>query len=211
MTSRDPAYQGASPARRRRWLLLLLPPLLMSGCSVLGAKGRDAGAGDGAGTASGGQWLVFSEGKATPSPTPSRGAAPSPAATGLPRSSASSSARPSPTPSCSRDTPHFDKINALQVVPGTTSATVTWYNVGGYNLTEFRVTAISQDLVVGKQRDVGWVAVKSANPCGYLTATVPNLERRTGYVFSVDAVVYRRSGDGTHAATIFRSSVVHTR
>jgi hypothetical protein len=97
------------------------------------------------------------------------------------------------------------------VTPGTTSATVTWYNVGGYNLTEFRVTAISQDLVVGKQRDVGWVTVKPDNPCGFLTATLPGLERRTGYVFSVDAVVVRRSGDGTHAATIFRSSVVHTR
>ena len=103
------------------------------------------------------------------------------------------------------------ELNALTVVPGTTSAKVSWYNVGGYNLVEFRVTAISQDLLIGGQRDVGWVTVKPENPCGYLTATVPNLDRRTGYVFSVDAVVLRRSGDGTHAATIFRSAVVHTR
>ncbi len=36
------------------------------------------------------------------------------------------------------------------------------------------------------------------------------LDRKTGYVFSVDAVVHRRSGDGTHAATVARSKVIYT-
>jgi hypothetical protein len=119
--------------------------------------------------------------------------------------------RPTPSATCARDTPHFNKINALQVTPGTTSAAVNWYNVGGYNIVEFRITAISQDLVLGGQRDIGFVTIKPANPCGFLTATVRNLDRRTGYVFTVDAVVVRRSGDGTHAATVFRSSVVYTK
>lgn len=200
---------------RRRFLLLALPllafSLFLSGCSMFTAsKGGTGASGDG--TAAGDQWLVVAKGSATPSPTPSRsGVRPTPTATSgfLPLPPATP--RPAPSATCARDTPHFDKINALQVVPGTTSAKVRWYNVGGYNLVEFRVTAINQDLVVGTQRAVGTVTVKPANPCGYLTATLPNLDRKTSYVFSVDAVVIRRSGDGTHAATIFRSSVVDTK
>jgi hypothetical protein len=159
----------------------------------------------------GNEWLVVAEGSATPSPRPSSRVSPAPTATTggfLPLAPA---VRPTPSATCARDTPHFDEINALAVLPGTTSATVSWYNVGGYNIVEFRVGAISQDLVVGDQRDIGYVTIKPANPCGLLTATVRGLDRATGYVFTVDAVVTRRSGDGTHAATIFRSSVVHTK
>jgi hypothetical protein len=159
----------------------------------------------------GAQWLVVAQGSATPTPRPSSGASPAPTATTGGFLPLNPVVRPTPSPTCARDTPHFNKINALNVVPGTTSATVDWYNVGGYNIVEFRITAISQDMLPGEQRDVGWVTVKPANPCGYLTATVPNLDRRTGYVFSVDAVVTRRSGDGTHAATVFRSSVYRTK
>jgi hypothetical protein len=201
---------GRTPPARR--LLLLVIPLLLSGCSMFTASKGGSGAGDGTGTAAGDQWLIVAQGSATPSPVPSTsGARPTPSATGgfLPLPPATP--RPTPSATCARDTPHFNKINALQVEPGTTSAKVRWYNVGGYNLVEFRVTAINQDLVVGTQRDVGTVTVKADNPCGYLTATLPNLSRKTSYVFSVDAVVVRRSGDGTHAATIFRSSVVDTK
>jgi hypothetical protein len=197
------------PPRRR--LLLFALPLLLSGCSMFTASKGGAGS-TGDAQAAGDQWLIVARGSATPSPTPSRAAArPTPTATGgfLPLKPATP--RPTPTATCARDTPHFDKINALQVTPGTTSAKVRWYNVGGYNLVEYRVTAINQDLVIGTQRAVGTVVVKPDNPCGYLTATLPKLSRRTSYVFSVDAVVVRRSGDGTHAATIFRSSVVDTK
>jgi hypothetical protein len=200
------------PLRKRRFLLVAVP-LLLSGCSMFTAPSATKNGGTDLTTpvTGGNEWLVVAPGSATPSPVPSRGASPAPTATTsgfLPRAPV---ARPTPSPTCARDTPHFNKINALTVVPGTTSAVVSWYNVGGYNIVEFRITAISQDLVRGEQRDVGWVRIKPANPCGYLTATVPNLDRRTGYVFSVDTVVVRRSGDGTHAATIFRSSVVQTK
>jgi len=179
---------------------------MFAGSSAAKSGGTDTTAG----VTGANEWLVVVPGSATPSPRPSAGPSPAPTATSgfLPLAPA---VRPTPSATCARDTPHFNKINALTVVPGTTSAKVSWYNVGGYNLVEFRVTAISQDLLIGGQRDVGWVTVNPENPCGYLTATVPNLDRRTGYVFSVDAVVLRRSGYGTHAATIFRSAVVHTR
>ena len=198
---------------RKRWLLLLAAPLLLSGCSMFTAPSatKSGGTDLSTGITGGNEWLVVAQGSATPSPAPSRGASPAPSAsTGgfLPQAPG---ARPTPSATCARDTPHFNKINALAVVPGTTTAAVSWYNVGGYNLTEYRVTAISQDLVVGDQRDVGWETITPANPCGFLTATVTGLDRNTNYVFSVDAVVTRRSGDGTHAATVYRSSVVRTR
>jgi hypothetical protein len=205
---------GRSVPRRRRWLLLLVTPLLLSGCSMFTTPSavKSGGTDTTTGVTGADEWLVVAQGSATPSPSPSRRASPAPTATTggfLPLAPA---VRPTPSPTCARDTPHFNKINALKgVVTGTTSAKVTWYNVGGYNIVEYRVTAIGQDLAVGDQRDIGWVTVKPANPCGFLTATVAGLDRRTGYVFSVDAVVTRRSGDGTHAATIFRSSVVQTR
>ncbi|GAA3334868.1 hypothetical protein GCM10020358_00910 [Amorphoplanes nipponensis] len=211
MTTRGTDARIRRPLRRR-WLLLLVAPALLSGCSMFTApSATKSGGSDTTGTVTGGdQWLVVTRGSATPTPRPSTGASPAPtASTGgfLPLPAV---ARPTPSATCARDTPHFNKISALAVVPGPTSARVSWYNVGGYNIVEFRITAISQDLRIGEQRNVGWVTVKPGNPCGYLVATVPNLDRRTGYVFSVDAVVLRRSGDGTHAATIFRSSVVRT-
>ena len=198
---------------RKRWLLLWVSPLLLTGCSMFTDPSDAKSGGTDATTAvtGGSEWLVVAQGSATPSPQPSRGAAPTPSATRSGFLPLAPVARPTPSATCARDTPHFNKINALTVAPGTTSAKVSWYNVGGYNLTEYRVTAVSQDLVVGDQRDVGWVTVKPGNPCGFLSATVPNLDRRTGYVFTVDAVVVRRSGDGTHAATVFRSSVVYTK
>jgi hypothetical protein len=212
VTTKGTNARSRLPLRKRR-LLLLLTPVLLSGCSMFTAPSATKSGGTDTTTAvtGGSEWLVVAQGSATPSPRPSSGASPAPTATAggfLPLAPA---ARPTPSATCARDTPHFNKINALTVVPGTTSATVSWYNVGGYNLVEYRVTAISQDLVVGDQRDVGWVTVKMANPCGFLSATVPNLDRGTGYVFTVDAVVTRRSGDGTHAATIYRSSVVRTK
>ncbi|GID92723.1 hypothetical protein ACFQFC_33655 [Amorphoplanes digitatis] len=196
-----------------RWLVLLALPLLLSGCAMFTAsKGGNGAASDDSVVTGGDQWLIVSKGSATPSPKPSSsGVRPTPTATSgfIPLPPATP--RPKPTATCARDTPHFDKINALEVQPGTTSAKVRWYNVGGYNLVEYRVTAINQDLGVGRQIAVGTVVVKPANPCGYLTATLPKLLRKTSYVFSVDAVVTRRSGDGTHAATVFRSSVVDTK
>ena len=200
------------PSGKRR-LLLLIAPLLLSGCSMFTgpSEEKDGGTDTNTPVTGGAEWLIVAQGSATPTPLPSRGVSPAPTATTGGFLPLVPVVRPTPSPTCARDSPHFNKINALNVVPGTTSATVDWYNVGGYNIVEFRVTAISQDLAPGEQRDVGWVTVKPANACGYLTATVPNLDRKTGYIFSVDAVVTRRSGDGTHAATVFRSSVYYTK
>src|SRR4029453_7822663 len=105
---------------------------------------------------------------------------------------------------------NFARIAGRDVTPSATTAGLSWYNVGGENLVEFRLYAISQDLVVGAQRDVGYTVVQPRTPCGQMSGTITNLSPRTHYVFSVDAVVLRRSGDGTHSATVFRSHSIPT-
>ncbi len=191
--------------------MLALVPALLSGC------GGDSGSSSGSATgddsafgATGDSWIVTAQGSATPSPRPSAGtatASPAPAGFLPPGTPAPAG---TPTDTCSPNTFSFSRIDGLDVTPGATSAVLSWYNVGGDNLVEFRLYAISQDLKVGPQRDVGFVTVKPRNPCGEMSATVTNLDRRTKYVFSVDAVVTRRSGDGTRAATVARSGSIST-
>jgi hypothetical protein len=199
--------------RRRRWAVLALVPLL-SGCGALGLAG--AGPPGAGATATpqptGPGWIVVAGGSATPSPMPSYGAArPSPVGGFLPLGATPETPFGTPTVVCSPNTFNFSQIAAADVTPSTTSAVVSWYNIGGYNLVQFRLTAISQNLVVGAQRDVGWVTVAPKTPCGPMSARVTGLDRKTDYVFSVDAVVLRRSGDGTRAATVARSHVARTR
>jgi hypothetical protein len=198
--------------RRGTWTVLLAP-LLLSGCGVVGLSasgdgGSDAAAAGAPPSAPG--WVVVSRGSATPSARPGYPAAsPTPLASGfLPLGTPTPTRTPVST--CSPNLFDFSKIGPADVVPGRTSAVVSWYNVGGYNLVQFRLTATSQDPVGGKQRDVGWLVVEPGRPCGWMSATVTGLDRRTGYMFTVDAVVHRRSGDGTHAATVARSLVVST-
>jgi hypothetical protein len=201
--------------RRKSWAVLALVPSLLSGCTALGLSSTTGSGGSsssgGSAQPSGPSWVVVAPGSATPSARPSYPAAPPTPATAsgfLPLG------RPAPTgtPSvaCSPNTFKFSKIATASAAPSTTSAVVSWYNVGGTTLKEFRVTAISQDLVSGKQRDVGFISVPPTTLCGQMSATITGLDRATGYVFSVDAVVARRSGEGTHAATVARSHVVYT-
>lgn len=208
--------------RIKQLAALLLVPGLLSGCGALGLSAASPGSspsspGSSPSGATGGKtWLVADQG--TPTPTPS--AVPGHAASGdgwsLPwtplgaggKVGAAVSARP--TPACFTNNVAFSRIAGATAVASTTSAVVSWYNDGGYNLRQFRVTAISQDLVGGKQRAVGWVTV-TPTQCGPMSATITGLDRGTGYVFSVDAVVGRTAGDGTQAATIARSGVVRTR
>ncbi|MEV8506144.1 hypothetical protein AB0368_15115 [Actinoplanes sp. NPDC051475] len=195
----------------RRWLLLFAP-LLLAGCGGLGGSSTTGIPTPAASTGNGsGSWLVVAQGSPTPTPRPSSGIPPYP----IPTSTGFLATAPTPTgsatPTCAPDTVHFSRIGALTVAPGTTSATATWYNVGGYNLVEYRLTAISQDLRTGKQRDIGWVSIRPKQQCGPMSATLTKLDPKTGYIFSLDAVVSRSSGAGTHAGTLMRSPVIYTR
>ena len=198
--------------RRTTWATLVLLPALLAGCSA-GSGSTGSGATDGAagdGTSGGDSWVVTDIGRATPSAKPTTGASPAPTPTGgfLPLPSVTPTRTPVST--CSPNTFKFNRMETLAARPGPPRAVLTWYNVGGGNLVEFRLYAISQNLKRGGQRDVGYTVVKPNVQCGWMSAVIRNLDRRTNYVFSVDAVVERRSGDGTHSATVARSGVTAT-
>ena len=194
-------------------MALALLPALLSGCAGATSSSSAGGdtAGDTAGAGAGESWIVAAHGSPTPSARPRSGPAPSPSPVAGFLPPGPPTAAGTPTDTCSPNTFNFSRVDSLDVTTGPTSAVLGWYNVGGYNLVEFRLYAISQDLKVGAQRDVGYVVVKPRRPCGEMTATIGNLDRGTKYVFSVDAVVIRRSGDGTHSATVARSHPVATR
>jgi len=183
---------------------------VLSGCGVLDSlTGSGSTSASASPAPSASPWIVVAQGSAPPAPSPSYSATSPSVPTGfLPLASAYPTVTPSAT--CPPGTYDFARINPLAVTPGTTTAKVSFYNIGGYNLVQFRLTAISQRLQVGLQHDVGWVTITPTASCGQVTATITGLARKTGYVFSIDAVVTRRSGDGPRAATVFRSGVVYT-
>jgi hypothetical protein len=187
---------------RGRWILIFAP-LVLGGCEASSVASPVP-------SPSGSPWVITVPGSATPSPAPSVATAtPSTFPTGfLPLPSGSAIPAPTGSPACPPDASH--DIAGATVAPGTTSAAVTFYNPGGAELVEYRITAISQNLVVGEQRDVGWTVVTPGSGCGYLTATVAGLDPQTDYVFSVDAVTTRLGQDGTQASTVARSGVVRT-
>ncbi|MEU8813269.1 fibronectin type III domain-containing protein [Actinoplanes sp. NPDC048796] len=193
---------------RRRWLgtmglgTLALVPLL----AACGSGGSTPNAPVTPGTT----WVRVANGSATPSPvvTGAKSTA-TPFPTGfLPLPSTT----PAPTPTGSASCPPNKRnpINGATAVTGATSATVTWYNPGGDNLVDYRVTAISHDALLGEQRDIGWTVVTPGPACAMMSATVTGLDRDTRYEFSVDAVTTRLGSDGTLAKTVARSQVVST-
>ncbi|MFC3738046.1 fibronectin type III domain-containing protein [Paractinoplanes deccanensis] len=182
--------------------LALVPLLAACGSGESAAGAQEATAGK--------SWVVVANGSATPSPvvTGAKSTA-TPFPTGfLPLSSASPA--PTPTGSLSCAPVKQNPINGATAVAGATSATVTWYHPGGGNLVDYRVTAISQDAMLGEQRDIGWTVVTPGEPCTFMSATVTGLDRDTRYTFSVDAVQTRPGFDGTYAKTVARTQVVST-
>lgn len=189
--------------RKSAALTVFALPLLLAACSS-GSDKRDEGTGN-AGTS----WIVVSEGVATPSPSETMGkASPTPSMTLPPLPTASASPTANPGVSC---TPRqrVGGINGLGVVPSSTSAVVTWYNPGGNDIVDYRITAISQRLVTGAQEEVGWTQ-SAPTECGEVSATIAGLSPGTPYVFSVDVVKTRKGLDGTYTTTVARSGVVST-
>ncbi|GAA4928218.1 fibronectin type III domain-containing protein [Actinoplanes utahensis] len=189
--------------RKSAALTLIALPLLLGACSS--SSGRTEEDTD----RSGANWIVVSEGNATPSPSETMGtASPTPSTTlpALPTGTATPTAAPDPSCTPRRQT---TMINGVGVVPSSTSAVVTWYHPGGSDIVDYRITAISQDLRVGAQEEVGWTR-SAPEVCGEVSATVSGLSAGTPYVFSVDVVKTRKGMDGTYTTTVARSGVVST-
>ncbi|MBG0568889.1 fibronectin type III domain-containing protein [Actinoplanes aureus] len=184
-------------------LSAIVVPLLLAGCGSAAKPVEEEATG-------GAEWMLVEEGRATPSPTVKPGKPwPTPSETlpTLPAASNPPAATPSST--CTPRPRVGDGINALGVVPGSTSAQVTWYHPGGGNIVDYRVTAISQDLQVGTQREVGWTKAVPVK-CGDMTTTVTGLEPGTPYVFSLDVVMTQTGLEGVTTSTVARSQVVST-
>jgi hypothetical protein len=181
-------------------------PLLLTGCNSSSSRPAEEESAD-----AGRNWIVVDEGNATSSPEVTFGtASPTPSITlpPLPTGSATPAATPSST--C---TPmqRIKTINGLAVDPGSTDAVVTWYHPGGSNIVDYRITAVSQNLVVGLQKESEWTR-SAPDKCGDVSATVYGLEPGTPYIFTVDVVLKRAnfSLEGTYTQTIARSVVVRT-
>lgn len=192
-----------------RRLLVGVCVLLLGGC---GSAGSGSGTGTTAAPTAGGKpWVITTQGSATPSAAGRSAwtATTMPFPSGfLPLPSNLPTATATPSWQCTPDNGR-GTIGGATVVPGTTSAAVRFFNPGGSNLVQFRVTAINEDLVTGQQRDVGWTVATPGTACAYQTVTVTGLTAKAHYVFSVDAVWTQLGGnDGTNAATIARSGVI---
>lgn len=188
--------------------LLALP--LLTGCSSSSSSSSESGDEEANSGKPGRNWILFDQGTASVSPSTTFGtASPTPSLT-LPTLNSSSTPKATPSPTC---TPlqHIKTINGLDIVPSSTSAVVTWYNPGGSDIVDYRITAASQVLVSGSQSELGWT--KSApKKCGFVSATLSGLQPSTPYIFTVDKV-RTRDGlglDGTQTETIGRSQVVST-
>lgn len=103
------------------------------------------------------------------------------------------------------------KINPLDVDPGATTATLSWYHPADPSVQKYRITSISQKLVVGRQAELTWQEVEPSEGCRTLTTTVRGLQRNTPYVFSVDAVRRATWQNVGRAETVARSGPVLTR
>ncbi|MEV4137701.1 fibronectin type III domain-containing protein [Dactylosporangium sp. NPDC049742] len=204
--------------KRRLGAALVLASALLcgvAGCSVLPGLG-----GTGAGNANkkqGGKVLdlpqktVYSKGDAV---DPSAGLT-----TGAPVRGPLASISPLPKVSRSYPTPSTSPtectgvvrpgvINGVEVVPGTASATVSWWNIGDPSIVSYQLTAVSQELLIGPQPGWTWQTVPPGKGCTRVTTTVTGLISQTPYVFVVHAVLKKYESLPPTAPEVARSEAV---
>jgi hypothetical protein len=184
-------------------VVALLVPVLLSGCAALGfdvsmTPGAEPSASAG-GPVSDAGWIVGETGKATPSPTPTQGngkyaGASLPPVAFLPID-----------PSCPMTWTAEPVLIAMTITPGAGSLSVSWprqYSSG------YRITAVPQPLVSGKQPDPVWQDVAPTGACT-VTATISGLTSGTPYVVWLDAPGTGYWKDGTRHTYAGESGVVY--
>ncbi|MFG1605450.1 hypothetical protein [Actinoplanes sp. NPDC049265] len=183
-------------------VVALLVPVFLSGCAALGldmSMHPNTEASPSTGPVSGSGWIVGETGKATPSPTPTRGngkyaGASLPPVSFLPVD-----------PSCPRNWTAEPVLIPLTIVAGAGSLTVTWPQQNGSN---YRITAVPQPLVSGKQPDPVWQDVAPAGGCT-VTTTISGLASGTPYVVWLDAPKTGHWLDGARHTYAGESGVVY--
>jgi hypothetical protein len=177
-------------------IVLAAATLSLSGCAAFGFD--DSKAGDAATAAEGKQWIVVDAGKATPSPGETTGKP-----TVTPEVSLS---MPAPDPSCTKVWPRTEPVMIpVEVTPGGGSLAVEWPTQG---LSDYRITAVLQDLVVGPQPEPEWIPVPPGKGCS-VSATISGLISGEAYIVWLDAPNTGRELDGTRRLYSGRSGVVY--
>ncbi|GIE35533.1 hypothetical protein Ait01nite_085780 [Actinoplanes italicus] len=177
-------------------IALATASLALGGCAALGLD--ESTAGDSATAAEGKQWLVVDAGKATPSPGETTGKA-----IATPEVSLS---LPAPDPSCTKLWPRTEPVMIpVEVTPGAGSLAVEWPTQG---LSDYKITAVLQDLVVGAQPEPVWIPVPPGKGCSVST-TISGLIPGEAYIVWLDAPNTGREVDGTRRLYSGRSGVVY--
>jgi hypothetical protein len=178
-------------------LVLAAASLTLGGCAALGLGGDEDGDSSPA-ARDGRQWIVVDQGKATPSPSETAGRA-----TATPAVSLSA---PSPDPSCTRVWPRTEPVMIpVEVTPGAGSLTVEWPTQYDSN---YRITAVLQGVVVGRQPEPVWQDVPAGTGCS-VSATITGLTSGAAYIVWLDAPNTGRERDGTRHLYSGRSGVVY--
>jgi hypothetical protein len=155
---------------------------------------------------------VFEAGaKPSPSPAPNGSSIRSPLAQLPPLPSASGMYRTSsPNPSPGMCGGYFRQgvRNGLTVVPATTSAIVTWWNLGDPALRSYELAAVSQELVFGIQPPWKWQTVAKGTGCSQITTTFTGLSSGKPYVFVLHAVLRTYENVPAFVPEIARSSPI---
>ncbi|MEV6600261.1 hypothetical protein AB0M36_25940 [Actinoplanes sp. NPDC051346] len=187
-----------------RLIKFLLPvlaiPFAVGGCGVLGlgsATGTPASSAS-ATPAPGDAWIVVASGSATPSPKVTYSGSLKPALPPV-------SFLPTPPGDCAKEWTVDPVLIPLEVTPGVGKLTVTWPRQ--YD-SDYRITAVKQPLVSGKQPAYTWQYVPAGTGCT-ITATISGLLPGVPYVVWLDAPNTGHERDGTRHPYSGRSEVVY--
>ena len=176
----------------------LTVPLTLAGCGLLGPPKPVVPSATPVPVAGPG-WLVSATGNATASPSASAGAGTR--APLLPPVSF----LPGFDPACAKSYTVEPPLIAMTVVPGKRSLTVTWPRQYDSN---YRITAVPQPLVSGKQAAHTWQDVPAPAGCT-VTATITGLTSGKPYVVWLDAPNTGYEPDGTRHPYSGKSDVVY--
>jgi len=182
-------------------LVALSVPLAIAGCGVLGGNSTmvpNTTQTASTGPVSGAGWLVSASGSPTPSPTPSYAGSRSPALPPV-------SFLPPPDPACATSWMPDPVLIPMTVVPTAGGFTVSWPR---QRASDYRITAVAQPLVTGKQPEYTWQPVPATSSCT-VTASITGLKKGTPYVIWLDAPNTGYERDGARHPYSGRSGVVY--
>ncbi len=196
---------GMRSTRLRLTGALTAGALLLGGCEVPGASrsGDIETVGVETTVRADGTWIIVEQGKvaATPTPVPA------------PRVSTTPAHLPSPLPedtTCAFNWLAGQVLIPLAVRPGASSLAVSWPRVGEPPPDEFRVAAVPQTIVDGRQPEVAWKTVSATSGCSAST-TITGLTSGEPYIVWLDAPEAGHQIDGTPRPRSGRSTVVYPR